>query len=173
MKNKLLKTGSLLIALFFVVGTAVSQKNDEVKAKIEKINKEMAKAMMEKNSEANLKYYADDAISLPNNSKMIKGKEAIRKSNEEMMKSGFEVKSFESTTTDIQTNGNMITEIGKYKIKLSVPGMEGDMEDEGKYLTIWEQQQDGSLKIKTEIWNTDTNPMENMGMGMEHEGHME
>jgi ketosteroid isomerase-like protein len=33
------------------------------------------------------------------------------------------------------------------------------MEDTGKYLTLWEKQADGSLKIKVETWNTDKNPM--------------
>ncbi|NJK85592.1 MAG: hypothetical protein HC906_06145 [Bacteroidales bacterium] len=64
---------------------------------------------------------------------------------------------------------NIITEIGTYEIKLTVPGMENEVQDNGKYLTIWEQQNDGSLKIKTEIWNTDTNPMDNMGMGQMEE----
>jgi len=30
--------------------------------------------------------------------------------------------------------------------------------DNGKYLTIWQQQPDGSLKMKIDIWNTDLYP---------------
>ncbi|NJK85593.1 MAG: hypothetical protein HC906_06150 [Bacteroidales bacterium] len=48
--------------------------------------------MMNGNLESNMKYYADDAVSMPNNEKMITGKEAIKKSNEEMLKSGVKVK---------------------------------------------------------------------------------
>jgi hypothetical protein len=29
-------------------------------------------------------------------------------------------------------------------------------------MTIWEKQNDGSLKIKVETWNTDTNPWAEM-----------
>jgi hypothetical protein len=34
--------------------------------------------------------------------------------------------------------------------------------DQGKYITIWEEQPDGSMKIKVETWNTDTNPWAQM-----------
>lgn len=167
MKKTFLKLGYVLIALVFFIQAAVSQKSEDVKSKIEKINKEMADAMISGNSEAGLKYYAEDAVSMPHGSEMVVGKESIKKSNEEMMKSGFKIKSFEANTKDIQTYGNMIHEFGEFKISMSMPGMEGEMEEEGKYLTIWEQQADGSLKIKTEIWNSSTMPMEGTGMGME------
>jgi ketosteroid isomerase-like protein len=36
------------------------------------------------------------------------------------------------------------------------------MEDHGKYLTVWEKQKDGSLKVKVETWNSDVDPMSQM-----------
>jgi ketosteroid isomerase-like protein len=54
----------------------------------------------------------------------------------------------------------MIIEVGAYKMNFTMTGMEGPMYDNGKYLTIWEKQKDGSLKIKYETWNTDMNPVE-------------
>ena len=45
-------------------------------------------------------------------------------------------------------NGNLIHEIGTYKINASMPGMDKPMDDHGKYLTVWEKQKDGSLKNK-------------------------
>jgi hypothetical protein len=44
-------------------------------------------------------------------------------------------------------------------------------------MTIWEMQDDGSMKIKVETWNTDVNPWEEMQKmqqappGEGHEGH--
>jgi ketosteroid isomerase-like protein len=38
------------------------------------------------------------------------------------------------------------------------------MDDHGKYLTIWEKQKDGSLKIKIETWNSDVDPTSMMNM---------
>jgi ketosteroid isomerase-like protein len=160
MKKVLIKSSILLIALMVLAKTAVSQTNDEIKAKIEKINKEMAQAMLDGNSEKSLAYYSDDVISMPGNEKMSVGKEAIKKANEVMMKSGVKVISFDAKTLQVKSCDKMITEIGTYKIGLSIPGMEGTTEDIGKYVTMWETQPDGSLLIKLEIWNSDTNPME-------------
>jgi ketosteroid isomerase-like protein len=56
-------------------------------------------------------------------------------------------------------NGNLIHEIGTYKINASMPGMEKPIDDHGKYLTVWEKQKDGSLKVKIEMWNSDVDPM--------------
>jgi uncharacterized protein (TIGR02246 family) len=148
-----------MIAVLILAQKAVSQKMDELKAKIEKINKEMAQAMLEGNSEKGLAFYADDAISMPSNEKMSEGKEAIKKANTDMMKSGINITSFETKTLKVNTCDKMITEIGTYKISLLMPGVEGTTEDVGKYVTMWEKQADGSLLIKLEIWNSDSNPM--------------
>jgi ketosteroid isomerase-like protein len=59
----------------------------------------------------------------------------------------------------LNTCQNNIAEIGTYKMSFTMEGMSGEMTDTGKYLTIWEQQPDGSLKIALEMWNTDNFPM--------------
>jgi len=160
MKKHPLKSLLVLLTLICTV-PAFTQSNDELKSKISKINQEMAKAMIEGNYEKNLSLYAEDAISMPNNSKMLEGKAAIKKSNEEMIAMGIKIKSFSTTILHVNTCANMVMEIGNFKIGLSVPGVPNDMEEAGKYLTVWEQQADGSLKIKLETWNSDTNPMAN------------
>jgi hypothetical protein len=43
-----------------------------------------------------------------------------------------------------------------------MPGMDKPMDDHGKYLTVWEKQKDGSLKVKIEIWNSDVDQMSMM-----------
>jgi ketosteroid isomerase-like protein len=91
---------------------------------------------------------------------MREGIDAIRKSSEEMAKMNMKITLFEPTTLKVIPDGKLITEIGTYKIKLTIPGVDQPVEDHGKYLTIWEKQSDGSLKVKVEIWNTDINPME-------------
>ena len=90
---------------------------------------------------------------------MHEGLPAIKKASEDMAKSGVKFTSFEPTIVKVLVNGNMITEIGKYKISMTMPGMEKPMDDHGKYLTVYEKQADGSLKIKIETWNSDVNPM--------------
>jgi ketosteroid isomerase-like protein len=158
MKKNYIKPTLIMLGLALICIPGESQ-NADVKDKISKINKEMAQAMVSGNSEKALSYYAEDAISMPDNNKMIEGKEGIRKSNQEMLSSGMKVKSFEVNTVNTLACENMIIEIGKFKISYTIPGMPDAMEEEGKYITVWDQQSDGSLKIKLETWNSDTNPM--------------
>jgi len=149
----------MVLVMLFTTSTIYSQTSSEYKAKIEAINKEMATAMVQGDNQKTLSLYAPDAISMPSNEPMQDGIDAIKKASEAMSKSGWKCNSFEPTTLKVMVNGNQITEIGAYKINMSMPGMDKPMDDHGKYLTIWEKQKDGSLKVKVETWNSDVQPM--------------
>jgi ketosteroid isomerase-like protein len=157
-------SASMVFVVLFTTSIAFSQSTSEFKTKIEALNKEMSKNMVAGNSEKSLSLYTDDAISLPSYEPIHDGIAAIRKANDDMVKSGWKCISFEPTTLKVIPNGNMITEIGTYKISGSMPGMDKPMDDHGKYVTIWEKQKDGSLKIKVETWNSDVDPMSMMKM---------
>ncbi len=161
MKRTFLST-CVMIVFLFTANIAFSQSNSDYKSKIELINKEMAKNMQEGNSEKLLSLYTEDAISMPSYQPIHDGIAAIRKANDEMAKTGVKYNSFAPTTLKVIANGNLITEIGTYKISMSMPNMDKPIEDQGKYLTIWEKQKDGSLKVKVEIWNSDVDPMSMM-----------
>jgi ketosteroid isomerase-like protein len=158
MKTLLIRSVAAFMMVTVLSLSAASQSNDELREKIVKINQQMAKAMMEGNGQATLSFYTKDAISLPNYGEMVKGIDAIKKSNDEMASSG-KVNSVEFNTVMVNTYGNMVSEIGTYKMNITMAGMANPVEDNGKYLTLWEKQPDGSLKIKVETWNTDKNPM--------------
>jgi ketosteroid isomerase-like protein len=158
-----MKRGNLLpcfwiLILLLATTLSYSQSDAEYKTKIETMNKQMAKDMLAGNTEKLLSLYTSDAISLPNYQPIHEGIAAIRKASEEDAKSGVKITSFEPTTLKVMANGNLITEIGTYKIDMTMPGMDKPMMDHGKYLTVWEKQKDGSLKIKIETWNSDINP---------------
>jgi ketosteroid isomerase-like protein len=158
MKKLFIRSAFALLMVTLLSISASSQTSDELRAKIVKLNQEMAKAMMEGNSQATTGFYTKDAISLPNYGEMVKGIDAIKKSNEEMASSG-KVNSVEFNTVMVNSYGNVVSEIGTYKMSVTMKGMANPFEDTGKYLTLWEKQPDGSLKIKVETWNTDKNPM--------------
>ena len=159
MKTLFVRSGFAMMMVTLFALSANSQSSDETRDKIVKINQQMAKAMMEGNAQATLGFYTKDAVSLPNYGEMVKGIDAIKKSNDEMMSSGMKINSMEFKTVMVNTYGNMVSEIGTYKMNATMPGMAAPIDDEGKYLTLWEKQPDGSLKIKVEAWNTDKNPM--------------
>lgn len=160
MKESLIKTMLTLSVVIFATYIGISQTNTQYKTQIEKMNKEMVAAILSGDTERSMSFYTDDAISMPNYEKMLEGKDALRKSNEAMAKSGWKVVAFEPVTLKVMSCEKTITEIGTFKISFAVEGMPKPIEDVGKYITIWEKQADGSLKIKVETWNTDINPME-------------
>ncbi len=158
MKKTIVST-SVMIAVIFMANIALSQTSTDYRAKIESLNKEMAKNMVEGNTEKLLNLYTEDAISLPSYQPIREGKAAIREASTEMAKTGVKYTSFEPKTLKVTVNGNQITEIGTYSITVLPPNADKPIEDHGKYLTIWEKQKDGSLKVKVETWNSDVDPM--------------
>ena len=163
---------SVLMVSFFISSFIYSQDTAELKEKIQSINNKLAELMLAEDEEAMWEYYADDVISMPSYQPMMKGMEACKKASEEMMSSGMKMTEFKSTVTDIIKSDNLIVDIGTYEITMMIPQM-GDQpwSDHGKYMTIWEMQDDGSLKIKVETWNTDVNPWMEMQKAQKHEGH--
>ena len=159
---------TILVAIL-ATGYAFSQSGSDYKAKIESLNKEWTQYMLTGNTEKILSFYTPDAISMPSYSPIENGIADIRKSSEQMTKTGAKINSCEFVTLKVIPNGNLITEIGTYKMSMSMPGMEKSMDDHGKYLTIWEKQKDGSLKVKVETWNSDIDPREMNNM----QGHSE
>jgi len=158
-RMSMIRTVVLFVAMVTAVSVFGQQTARDLQTQIEDLNKVMVKSMLAGDIESNLSLYTEDAISLPSNEPLREGIAEIRKGAEEMSKSGFKVTSFEPKTVKVIPEGKLVTEIGTYKIKFTMPGMEEPMEDHGKYLTIWEKQSDGSLKIKVDTWNSDVNPM--------------
>jgi ketosteroid isomerase-like protein len=165
--TKFLYTGKNLFVIFlaflFVTSLVNAQDNAELKKKVQMLNDEMSKIMLSGDQETIWKYYSEDVISMPSYQPMTKGIEACKKSSQQMMESGTKITAFKSTNTDLLVSGDFVVDIGTYEITLTMPQM-GDMpySDKGKYMTIWEKQDDGSLKVKVETWNTDGNPWEEM-----------
>jgi len=171
------KLFAILFALIFTASLVNAQDTAELMKKIQAMNDESAKKMIS-GDESMWVNYAEDIISMPSYEPMLKGLDACKMSYKKITESGMKMTAFKSTVTDIMQSGNFIVDIGTYEITMTMPQM-GDMPwtDNGKYMTIWEMQDDGSMKIKAETWNTDVNPWEEMQKmqqappGEGHEGH--
>lgn len=147
-----------LFVFVVLFGTVVfAQNENEIRAKVDAINKEFVQAMLADDMTKMMTFYTDDIISLPSYQGLIRGIDAVKKQGEDNIKSGWKTKSFTLKTSDVILQGNLAIEIGKYDMVMSGPGVES-WPDNGKYLTVWEIQSDGSLKIKVGMWNTDNNP---------------
>ena len=153
------------LMLMFLFGFSVLQAQDmsDLKAKVQKVNDEYAKMMLSGNMDEMWDGYTKDVISMPSYEPMIKGIDALKESSKKMMESGMKITAFKSTVTDVMKYGDLVVDIGNYEITMDIPGMPEPINDHGKYLTLWEMQEDGSMKVKVETWNTDVNPMQMMG----------
>lgn len=149
----------------------LAQSDAEVKQMIERNNKMIGEAMMAGNIDKVMAMYTEDAVQLPNNAKMLKGKSAIRMDQEEMIKEGWKVKEYNTNVQSVETHGDVVTEVGTYSMAVQKDGMPDMVRREGKYLCVWEKQADGSLKLQTEIWNHDQN-YESMAEGKMDKDHM-
>ena len=155
------KLYSLIIVLIIISSSIFAQDVDKVKTKIKEMNKIYTQAMLDNDTDKMLSMYTDDVISMPSYQPTIKGIAKVRELSEMQAQSGWKTTHFVLSTTDIIVQGNLAIEIGNYDMKMSGPDMP-EWADNGKYITIWEEQADGSMKIKVETWNTDTNPWQQM-----------
>jgi len=157
------KLFAILFGLLFTASLLNAQDTAELMKKIQMMNDESAKKMVSGEEAGMWANYTDDIISMPSYEPTLKGLDACKESYKKMNESGMKMTAFKSTVTDVMQSGNFIVDIGTYEITMTMPQM-GDMPwtDHGKYMTIWEMQDDGSLKIKVETWNTDTNPWAEM-----------
>lgn len=154
-----------------LAATATADHHEDLMKEVEAAGDAMIKAMLADDVEGMFAYYAEDVISLPSYSPRMDGVATLKKQHEEMTAAGFKIHSFDSNPTDVWKAGDQVIEIGTYTINLTVPGMPGPIDDKGKYLTVWERDAEGGLKVKVETWNSDMDPMAMGMMGGEGEMH--
>ncbi len=157
----------ICVAILIVASQLYAQGEADMKAKFNELNKKFSKMMVDNDLEGMLSYYAENPISMPSYQPMLRGLDAMRESHKQQRQMGKKVTAFELTATDVIVEGNIAIEIGTYTISMDMPEM-GSIDDHGKFMTVWEKQDDGSMKIKADTWNTDMNPWEMMQEG-EHE----
>lgn len=153
----------ITISVFLSAGCQKHHDIDKLKAEINSINEKLSKAILENDHDTPLKLYTEDAISLPSYQPMIKGMEALKEAAEKQIENPMNMKTFKITSTDVWVSGMFVVDIGTYSLTMEMPDAPGgEMKDQGKYLTLFEIQRDGSLLMKADTWNTDFNPWEAM-----------
>jgi ketosteroid isomerase-like protein len=130
---------------------------------VDSINEQLATAMMVNDYDSYLKFYTEDAISLPSYGPMLKGMDALKEDVEKQREMDMKITSFSIKSTDLWASGKFVIDIGTYEMGMEMPEAPGEVwNDKGKYLTVFEIQEDGSLLMKADTWNTDLNPWEEM-----------
>jgi ketosteroid isomerase-like protein len=155
--------GTIITVLLALLSpAAVGQDPKAIEKEIEQLNAEKTALTLEGNFESLEKFYVNDAISLPNYNKMVTGVEDIISFTGESGQDEYKVSEIKLKPVRIFHEDSLFIEVGNIIFKVSGPGIPGKIKEEGKYMTLWERQADGSLKIKAETWNVDVNPLDRM-----------
>jgi len=118
------------------------------------LDSQTAQAAAAKDVERWLSSYADDAVRLPPNAPIIKGKEAIRARMSEVVAMPDFAVSWQATEVEVSQAGDLGYTLGTYELTMNDP--EGKpVTDRGKYVAICKKQPDGSWKVVADIWNSD------------------
>jgi len=125
-----------------------------LKKTVDDFNSASKDVIMGGDYQKNLAFFDDNAVEMPPNMAMIKGKDALKAFWEQSMKSGMKMTSVEFNVLDVQASGTMAYSLGTYNMTMSA-GKSGEMKDNGKFIDVWKQQADGAWKVIAETWNTD------------------
>ncbi len=140
---------TMFMVLFLLFCSSVLMAADvaaDFKAAVQAAMKDFPAAVAAKDAPRLGAFYAKDAIALPPNSEMIKGRDAIQAFWKGFMDAGMNV---QLETAETESDGNLGVETGHFKI-LSPDGKEVD---HGKYVVVWKKE-GGAWKLYRDIWNT-------------------
>jgi len=98
--------------------------------------------------------YTENAVLLPPNSEIIRGRQGIKEFWDASIQMG--VKDCVLTTVELSGSGDIVNEMGKYALKIQPKGQE-PVEDKGKYVVVWKLTADG-WKLHWDIWNSNMPP---------------
>ncbi len=141
-----------------------------LKKTVDDYNAATKDVMMNGNPDKAMPFYEDNVMEMAPNMPVMVGKAAMREFQEKMMQSGMKITAVDFKTVELEAGGKVAYEIGTYTMSISMP-QAPEVKDQGKYIALWRQQQDGSWKLRAETWNTDM-PMPSMESGAEMEHDM-
>ncbi len=135
-------------------GARAASKGDavaEARAAIEAANAKFTKAFEAGDANGVASLYTPDAIVLPPDHEMVKGRRAIADFWKATQESG--VKSAVLTTVDVGTSGNVAYEVGTVLLTVQPQGKAATTAS-AKYVVVWKRQADGSWRLHRDIWNS-------------------
>jgi uncharacterized protein (TIGR02246 family) len=93
--------------------------------------------------------FADDGVQLAGSGKLVKGRQQILERQKAAMGGADPGVKVTVTTVNVWLDGDTAYETGKYKYEYTEKGKPGV--DEGRYVTIWKRQKDGSWKLTMDM----------------------
>jgi len=151
---KLLTVLSLaLVAALLFINSCVPQRPDanQVRTIMEETDASMIKAMLAKDDSAVASFYAEDAVLLPSNGPMLKGRDQIRAFYKEVIPG---LRDFRITHVKAEVADSLAYEIGQYVRSVELPTGVA-VQDTGKFVGVYKLQPDGKWLMVADMANSD------------------
>ena len=128
---------------------APSEALAEAKRAIDKGNSQWIEAWEKGDPELVAALFTDDAVMLSQGGKVFKGRQQILERQKEAMQSVTPPIKVSVVTVKIWLDGDIVYETGKYKYEYAEKGK--PTTEEGRYVTMWKRQDDGSWKLSMDM----------------------
>ena len=143
----------IFINLFFIsCGSKSTFDINKARVNIDKQNKKYMEFYNNGDASGVAELHSDDALVMPPNIDMVKGKISIKKVISDGISAGATDLAF--TTINMYGNEEFVTEVGRYSLNVKNEG-EILISDSGKYIVLWEQVSKNNWLMKADIWNSD------------------
>ena len=145
---------SIIFINLFIISCESKSTFDINKARvhIDKQNKKYMEFYNNGDASGVAELHTDDALVMPPNTDMVKGKSLIKKAISYEISAGATDLVF--TSLNMYGNKEFVTEVGRYSLNVKNEG-EIVMSDSGKYVVLWEQVSKNNWLMKADIWNSD------------------
>jgi uncharacterized protein (TIGR02246 family) len=158
-KLKMKRISLLLLATCFSAFADQENKNEspaaqstelaEARKAIDKGNAQWVEAWDKADAAMIASLFANDGVLLGRNGKFFKGPQQILERQKTVMEAAGKGVKATVTTVDLWLDGDTAYETGKYSYKFQEKGQ--PVTEEGRYVTVWRRQSDGSWKIISDM----------------------
>jgi uncharacterized protein (TIGR02246 family) len=153
--------GALVVTVLLVIGSSASPAAQNTakgsqNAAIHAVADAYVQASLKGDAKAIAALYTDDAVEMPPNAPMIKGRAAIEQYYQKQFGSGTKVATFSLTHLESQALGDNAYDVGTYSQNITPPGAKPGT-DTGKYTVILKRS-GGAWKVAYAIYNSDLPP---------------
>ena len=132
-----------------VIGADEQSRLADARKAIDKGNAQWVEAWDKADASLIAKLFAEDGVLLGRNGKFFKGPEQVFQRQKTVMESAGTGVRATVTTVDLWLDGETAYETGTYSYKYQEKGQ--PVNEEGRYVTIWKRQTDGSWKIAVDM----------------------